>query len=146
MRYTRTFILLLMILITGSLNSQDLKRHKWENRLVLILTDNSRDVKYLNQVIEFKNNKDGIKERKILVYHITPEKYKMGLSGEEWQKLETGYKRYKKTDAQPEIILIGLDGGIKLRATEFISSQKLFATIDVMPMRMQEIKRKRNQD
>lgn len=79
-----------------------------------------------------------------MVYHITPEKFKAGLQGEKWQKTETEYARYKKTSSQPEIILIGLDGGVKLRAEEFLSNQKLFETIDSMPMRMQEMRRQKN--
>lgn len=113
-------------------------------RLVLILVDNPDNDKYLKQVKEFKNHVDGVQDRKILVYHITPEKFKVGLSNEAWQQSKTNYKRYKETDSQPEIILIGLDGGIKLRANEFLSCKKLFATIDVMPMRKQEMKRKKD--
>jgi len=145
MKYIK-LIFLLLIMSSYSENSvaQDFSTHKWENRLVLILTDNTDNEKYLNQVQELKNEPDGIKERKIVVYHITPEKFKTGLSGEKWQKSETEYRRYKKTDSQPEIILLGLDGGVKLRAEEFLSTQKLFETIDAMPMRMQEMRRNKN--
>ena len=38
------------------------------------------------------------------------------------------------------MILIGLDGGVKLRQTEMISLDKLFTLIDGMPMRRREIK------
>ena len=145
MKYIKLiFLLLIMSSYSGNSVAQDFSTHKWENRLVLILTDNTNNEKYLNQVQELKNEPDGIKERKIVVYHITPEKFKTGLSGEKWQKSETEYRRYKKTDSQPEIILLGLDGGVKLRAEEFLSTQKLFETIDAMPMRMQEMKRNKN--
>ena len=139
------FLLLLMNTFSENSKAQDFSTHKWENRLVLILVDNTDNTKYLNQVEELKNNPDGVKERKIVVYHITPNQFKVGLSDEKWQKSETKYGRYKKTDSQPEIILLGLDGGVKLRAEEFLSSQKLFESIDAMPMRMQEMRRKKNQ-
>jgi hypothetical protein len=145
MKYIKLiFILCLMSSYSVNANAQDFSPHQWENRLVLILVDNPDNDKYLKQVKELKNHEDGVRERKILVYHITPEKFKVGLSDEAWKKSKTNYKRYKKTDSQPEIILIGLDGGVKLRADEFLSSKKLFATIDVMPMRMQEMKRKKD--
>lgn len=145
MKYIK-LIFLLFLMNTYSENSiaQDFSTHKWENRLVLILVDNTDNTKYRNQVDELKNHLDGVKERKIVVYHITPEKFKVGLSDGKWQKSETEYNFYKKTDSQPEIILLGLDGGVKIRAEEFLSTQKLFETIDAMPMRMQEMRRKKN--
>lgn len=141
MNFIKVVILLIMMLNSAGVKAQDFIRHKWENRLVLILTDQIDNEKYRNQVEELKNHLDGVNERKILVYHITPESFKVGLSDAKWQKAETDYSLYKETDSQPEIILIGLDGGIKLRVNEFLSCQKLFATIDAMPMRMQEMKR-----
>lgn len=146
MKYIKLILLLFfMNNYSENIAAQDFSTHKWENRLVLILTDNTDNEKYFNQVNELKNQPDGIKERKIVVYHITPEKFKVGLSGGKWQKSETEYERYKKTNSQPEIILLGLDGGVKLRSEEFLSNQKLFETIDAMPMRMQEMRRKNNQ-
>jgi hypothetical protein len=140
MSIIKIVILVIMILSTTGINAQDIESHKWENRLILILTDQADNENYLKQVEELKNHLDGVNERKILVYHITPESFKQGLMDEKWQKAETDYALYKKSDTQPEIILIGLDGGIKLRVNEFLSAQKLFATVDAMPMRRQEMK------
>ena len=145
MKYiTLIFLFLLLKTFTNNSNAQNLSAHKWENRLVLILTDNMNSEEYLNQIQEFKNHTNEMIDRKILVYHISPTKFKVGLSGKNWQKSETDYGFYKKTTSQPEIILIGLDGGVKLRAKEFLPCQKLFETIDAMPMRMQEMRRTRN--
>lgn len=36
------------------------------------------------------------------------------------------------------VLLVGKDGGLKLRRTEAISAGELFATIDAMPMRQRE--------
>jgi hypothetical protein len=141
MSYIKTFILVIMILNSAVLKAQDFSDHKWENRLVLILTNQADNESYRKQVEEFKNHLDGVTERKILVYHITPKSFKVGLSDQEWQISKTGYTRYKETDSQPEIILIGLDGGVKLRANEFLSAQELFANVDAMPMRRQEMTR-----
>jgi hypothetical protein len=131
-------------MITGSVKSQKLTGHEWKNRLVLILTDDTSNVKYQDQLNEFQSDINGLKERKILIYQITPSEFKLGLTDGKWQKSETVYNFYKTTDVHPEIVLIGLDGGVKLNAQEFITNQKLFATIDVMPMRRQEIKSKKN--
>ena len=139
------FFSLLMTSYSGSLYSQYLTNHKWENRLVLVLVDDTNNNNYQKQIKKFKDHSERMQERKLLVYHITPETFKLGLKVEKWQKSKTDYALYKERDGQPEIILIGLDGGIKLRATEFLSTRKLFATNDAMPMRMQEMRKKKNQ-
>ena len=38
------------------------------------------------------------------------------------------------------VILIGLDGGIKIEKVKAISKEELFQKIDAMPMRIREIK------
>jgi hypothetical protein len=145
MYYLRLILLFVLLQNSGFVHSQELAKHHWENRLVLILAEDTNSVKYHDQIKEFQNHLKGMEERKILFYHITPVQYKSGLTDGIWQKSETKYESYKKSNVEPEIILIGLDGGVKLRASEFITSQKLFATIDVMPMRREEINRKNKQ-
>ena len=42
-----------------------------------------------------------------------------------------------------EVVLIGLDGGVKLRKESPLSKEDLYAIIDGMPMRRAELNRKR---
>lgn len=44
-------------------------------------------------------------------------------------------KRYKVARDTFAVLLIGKDGGVKLRSTEPVPPDRLFATIDAMPMR-----------
>ena len=50
-------------------------------------------------------------------------------------------RRYKAEKSDFRVILIGLDGGEKLEQTEVLSAEKLFNTIDSMPMRQAEIRK-----
>jgi hypothetical protein len=43
-------------------------------------------------------------------------------------------------------ILLGRDGGEKLRSAEVVPAEKLFGLIDAMPMRKSEVKQKRASD
>lgn len=58
----------------------------------------------------------------------------MGLSNEL-------YSEYKTRNNSFEVLLIGLDGGVKLRQAEVLSNEKLFGRIDQMPMRRRELQR-----
>lgn len=139
MNYLKILLCTAMILKFSSANSQEISSHQWKDRVILILVDDLNIQVYQNQIIALQENKKGINERKLIVYHIKPTEYKLGLKSSKWQKSKNIYSQYKKNDAPFEVILIGLDGSIKLHQTEFLSCEKLFATIDAMPMRKTEL-------
>ena len=120
--------------------SQDLSSHQWEDRLVLILAEDTSDEIYQNQIKELYSDKPGLKARKLVIYSALPKKYKRDDRLEEgWFESGELYTYYKKTDGPFEILLIGLDGGVKLRQSEFVSIKDLFGRIDQMPMRRREV-------
>ena len=138
------FFSLIPIIFSFSLvKGQDLSDHEWKNRIVLILADQPENEKLGRQLKLFKNEKNGMEERKLIVYSITPEQYKTGWKKGKWKKSEKLYSQYKKEDAPFEVILLGLDGRVKLRQTEILSTNKLFSVIDAMPMRRNELRNKK---
>lgn len=125
--------------------AQNLKTHKWENRLLLVITDDTNNEIYKNQITELEHHVNGLKERKLIVYHIKKNSYKIGLNeNNSWQESNKLYQAYKKTNTPFEILLVGLDGGIKLKQNKMLSSKDLFSVIDVMPMRKAELKKQGN--
>ncbi|MFP4289949.1 MAG: DUF4174 domain-containing protein [Bacteroidales bacterium] len=122
-------------------SSQDLSKHKWENRLILLITNDENNTTFQSQISEFKKDRDGLEERKLIIYQVTPETYKTGLNGGAPQKSSQLYNKYKKGSAVFEVILLGLDGGIKLRQNELLTKEKLYGIIDAMPMRRREMER-----
>lgn len=136
-------LLNIFAMTTLNINAQDLQKYKWENRLVLIFAENENQEVYQNQLKELKSSKEGLTDRKILIYHILPEKFKIGLTLEtNWEKSNKLFDNIINDDTQFKVVLIGLDGGIKLQQNELLSTEKLFVTIDKMPMRRIEIKNK----
>jgi hypothetical protein len=136
-------ITLLIILMHQNIAAQDLSEHRWKNRLVLLLVEDMSNNEFIKQLAEFKNNANGLKERKIVTYVVTSEKYK-SLHTDNWKAATDLFINYKKNKTPFELVLIGLDGGVKARRTNFINSEDLFAIIDAMPMRQNEIKRQKN--
>jgi hypothetical protein len=136
-------LLNIFAMTTLNINAQDLQKYKWENRLVLIFAENENQEVYQNQLKELKSSKEGLTDRKILIYQILPEKFKIGLTLEtNWEKSNKLFDNIINDDTQFKVVLIGLDGGIKLQQNELLSTEKLFVTIDKMPMRRIEIKNK----
>ena len=67
--------------------------------------------------------------------------YQKGIESNHWISSKQWYIEFKKTKKPIEIILIGLDGGVKLHQTKLLNLEKLFTLIDGMPMRKAEIKK-----
>jgi len=140
----KNLLLLVAFLFTFNAYCQDLKEHQWKNRLVLIITkDLTSDIfKRQNETLASKNEE--LKQRKILIYKIIPENYQFEYSNKNTIQNDKMFRKYNKADSMFKLILIGLDGGIKLEQTEFLSTEELFAVIDGMPMRRSEIRNKKN--
>lgn len=119
-------------------SAQDLSTHRWKNRLVLLVADSRDNPSLLQQeeILEVKS--DEVKERKLLTYTLLPDSVR--LEKKEWVNKKL-YKAYKRSTSGFEFILIGLDGGIKLRRNKPITTTELFRIIDSMPMRAAEIRR-----
>ena len=143
----RILIPLFVTLFTADLKGQDIFKHRWENRLLLVLSKEYSDIKLTEQLSVLNNCKQGLTERKLLVYQILPDKYKISTTygnEETWQLSPVLYEQFSAADTPFEIILIGLDGGIKLRKEDQLACEELWAVIDKMPMRQAEIRRQNN--
>ena len=142
MKRFQTILILLILTSMTTLNAQDLSVHRWENRLLILLIENTEDNSYKEQLEELSSCSEGVEERKLLIYRSTPDKFRMGLETEGgWKNSSDIYKKYKTNESGFQVLLIGLDGGIKMDQSEMISCEKLFGTIDSMPMRKAEMRK-----
>ena len=131
-----------------STNAQDLSKHQWENRILLVISEDFENgkipLKYFNQIKELKENRDGLKDRKLVIYSVLPTAYQftntINRKETDWIKSGSLFVSFNQEKAPFKVILIGLDGTIKETQTDFFSSKELFAIIDGMPMRKAEMK------
>jgi hypothetical protein len=131
------------ILAGGTLAmAQDLEQHRWDYRLLLIYVDKLESENYRNQMSILKKEMVGLEERKLLVYTFWKDKYQVGFEDTEWKMADKEFAGATIPDSGFEVILRGLDGGDKLRQDSVIDTETLFARIDSMPMRRQEMKNK----
>lgn len=145
--YFIKFVLLLSITFTiMQLNAQDIRAHRWENRILILKTTDTETNKFVNQLKEFSNQEVGLAERKLIMYKIVGEQYELvkfdnSDSKPTGQITEDFKMKYIQNNEDFNIILIGLDGGIKLQQQDVLSIETLLNTIDAMPMRQSEMKR-----
>jgi len=120
----------------------NLEDYRWNNRLVLVFANSQDSESYLQQIEELYLDKVGLHERDVIVFSM----FRNGISSFEGKSIsqESSEKitaTYNPDQSDFRFILIGKDGGEKLRQDEIVSSQKLFDRIDSMPMRRQEMRR-----
>ncbi|MFD2915624.1 DUF4174 domain-containing protein [Psychroserpens luteus] len=143
MKRNVSITIILILTFNLYMKAQDLSKHQWKNRVLLIITENIEDQEFKNQIKKLQNNQKGLQNRKLIIYQMTPTHFKLGISEEnEWIKRPELYNNLKSNDKTFEVILVGLDGGEKLRQNSVLTTDKLFSLIDGMPMRRAEIKNK----
>jgi hypothetical protein len=130
-----------------NLNAQDLKNHRWEDRILIIKTLDAKNEQFLAQLAEFKNANEEMKERRFVLYTIlgdvyTQINYKKPKQLYTTDKISGRLANILDDNQLFEVILIGLDGGIKLRQTQVLTKKELFGTVDSMPMRRSELRKK----
>jgi len=141
------FLILIGCLSFVNLNAQNLEKHTWKNRILVVKTSDSSSEIYQEQIKEFRNASDELKVRKFVLYKITGDHFEL-IDFANRESVDSG-----KIAGKPigmilnekenfEVILIGLDGGIKLRQTEVLRKEDLFNIVDAMPMRRNELSRK----
>ena len=127
------------------MDSQDLKTHQWKNRVILILSNDAENQAYKTQINDLKNSSEGCAERKLLMYQVLPNQLTTHhFKGDKRKPSPSSsdlYKEFMSASDSFKMILIGLDGGIKEKRNEPISSKELFAIIDGMSMRQAEIRK-----
>ena len=139
------------MLIASSLNAletpMDLSQFQWKNRLLFLFAPNRSHPLFdaLQKSIAIEQAE--VADRDLVIFEI----------------LESGSSRMDMTDLDPQVaqslrnkfevpkgrfavILVGKDGGIKLERQDDTRLEDIFALIDSMPMRREEMRQKSRTD
>ena len=118
-----------------------LKNYKWKNRIILVFTTDA-DGKEEQQLSLFKEQSAGMEDRDLMFFRIKESKV-IGPEDKSYPAYTADQLRNKYRVQQGEftVILIGKDGTEKPRQHDILKTEKLFATIDAMPMRQREMRK-----
>lgn len=115
----------ILIFICLNLNAQRLDDFKWKNRLVILFgNDSSKALESQKRILQ--KHEKGVKERDILIFEAN----------------DAIKNQLKVSPDFQGLVLIGKDGGIKLKKPFEVPINELFELIDGMPMRKSEIRSK----
>jgi hypothetical protein len=115
---------------------------QWKNRLLIIYSADQKSLQLEEQLAKISINKEGYKERDLKVIILKNQKVEIWRSNENHLlDFHQIIKELNIEEKQPfQNLLIGKDGGVKLKSNSPISNEKLFRTIDAMPMRQREMR------
>ncbi len=103
------------------------------NRRVLLFTDTQSNPTWMQQKQILESNEAGCLDRDIVI-----ETYVLNKTD------KTVLTRYNISSVPFTFLLIGKDGHVALRSFKTVPNAQLFALIDGMPMRRDEMRRKRH--
>lgn len=123
------------------ISAQELNTHLWQDRVVLILQEEGNWTEVNLQKKMLLESSEELTERKLVIYQVSPIGCAL-LHGEGIQDLnyKAIFDKYKRGNSAFEIVLIGLDGGVKFRESKPVKRKVLFSLIDGMPMRRRELR------
>jgi Domain of unknown function (DUF4174) len=103
-------------------------------RRILIFAPDSSNVSFVNQNRIFQKEDSGCVQRDIIV-----EYYVFKSKGSHF------FDKYQVSNRDFTVLLVGKDGFVKLRSKEVVTPARIFALVDAMPMRKDEMRKMKKQ-
>ncbi|WP_299529381.1 DUF4174 domain-containing protein [Ulvibacterium sp.] len=128
------------LLSAFELNAQSLKDYQWKNRILLLFDDSRKSDTLKRQLEKFSKTQKEMIDRDLILFIVadkdvfTQNGHVQGMSLKDVYDTAGVSKKFKG------ILLIGKDGGAKLKEEFLIHPQLVFDLIDGMPMRKAEMR------
>ncbi len=130
---------LLATVIMSSIQPPTLKRwladNQWKHRAILVYAPSASSPDLQKQRALLATDAGGLTERDLVVRELIADQLSNGDRAFLEETLNTTGNTFR-------VLLIGKDGGVKVRQTNPITPKQLFSIIDGMYMRQQEMKKK----
>jgi hypothetical protein len=138
---TLTFFTLIGVQTESVAENYPFSNYRWKNRVLIVFAPDTGNPFFRRQISEITSHQAGVAERDMVVIQVIGD-HRAEVNGKsdsifKVAAIRDGYGVNKK---QFRTILVGKDGGEKLRSSEFIPMAEIFSTIDAMPMRQSEMR------
>jgi Domain of unknown function (DUF4174) len=132
---------LILILLFSFQQASFLDSYQWKKRVLLIFSTPENEAFFTKQIATVRLAMDEYKERDVVIFCVTKGKI-LDDKGNVFATILPKDEVNTLLSQQVGIILIGKDGGEKLRSIEPVSNEAIFGLIDSMPMRKSEVSKK----
>jgi len=124
----------------GPVPEFDLDALRWKHRILLLFSPSESDSSFRLQKQDLASRTEEVIERDLVILEIL--EHGESRTSQEILSKETAESirnRFKARSGRFQVLLIGKDGGVKLRSEQPVPVQDILGLIDSMPMRRQEM-------
>jgi hypothetical protein len=116
--------------------------YKWKYRPLFIFADSNANSALAEQRRIFAASRAGLVERQVVVIWVIGDSVSNDGGLGPRQTAAPLRARYGVGPTEFKAVLVGKDGGVKLASSSAIRAEILYSTIDAMPMRRDEMRRR----
>jgi hypothetical protein len=140
-------IIISLALIASSLNAEeppmDLSQFRWNNRLLLLFAPNRSHSLFDELQKSIATQQAEVADRDLVIFEILESgTSRMDTSDLDTQAAQSLRDKFDVNPGRFALILVGKDGSVKLNRQEQTRLEDIFALIDAMPMRREEMRQK----
>jgi hypothetical protein len=126
-------LLVLAALPLSAAAASSVDAYQWHNRLLIVFADDAASVPLAQQRAFADEERARYNERDLVPIEVIGDTVKGANDSAAALR-----QRYGVAANTFRVLLVGKDGGVKLQSSEPIAPQRIFGTIDAMPMRREE--------
>ena len=115
--------------------------YKWKYRPVLVFAPDAGNDALARQKQIVRSSAGAFRERDIVVIYVVGDDVSADLGPAPGSDAQGLRRRYGVDANRFAALLVGKDGGVKLKSSSPLSASRLSSVIDAMPMRRQEMRR-----
>jgi hypothetical protein len=133
-----------VVMGVGGSPASAMETYRWKKRPLVVFSPTDQHPGLTRQRNIINGNRSQFTERDVVVVYVTGNSVSHELGAPQTLNASALRQRFKVSEGQFRVLLIGKDGGIKLDQSTPLASADLLAEIDRMPMRRDEVRRRGN--
>ena len=122
----------------------DLTQFQWKNRLLLIFAQDGNHPLFQDLQSQILAQKAEVDDRDLIVFEVPAQgPARMNTNTLDRKEADSIRNHFAIPSDEYSLILVGKDGGIKLKRKDQVDLKEVFELIDSMPMRQNEMRQKK---
>ena len=127
----------------GGTDAAAMSGYLWKKRPLVVFAPSEGNASLAQQRASVAGNRGGFAERDMVIVYVVGDTVSTDLGTDPGLSASALRSRYGVSSGSFRAVLVGKDGGSKLSSGSPFSSGTLFSTIDAMPMRADEMRRRK---
>ena len=124
--------------------AMDLRQFQWKKRLLFLFAPAVNHLNFEKLHNEIVRQADEVKDRDLIVFEIVEQgASRMDTAPLDRQTADSIRDQFAIPPKEFTVILVGKDGGVKLKRDDHVNVSAIFDLIDSMPMRQNELRRRK---